>query len=217
MTDAHHPFSGISHAGDAPDAAQQTDVDGLVREAHALIFDCDGTLLKTPDLYAAAWQSAFANAGLQMDLGWYHERAGMSEHVLLDAFEGEKGVPVDRARAVRDLRRFILTNMGSVEEIPEIAAIARAHHARVPMAVASGGSREIVHASLQASGLLHLFDAVVTIDDVGTAKPAPDLFLEAASRLQTKPQKCLVFEDSPQGIEAAKAADMKWIDVKSMF
>lgn len=217
MTDAQYPSSGTSQAGHAPVPAQQTDVEGLVSEAHALIFDCDGTLLKTPDLYAAAWQSAFANAGLQMDLGWYHERAGMSEHVLLDAFEAEKGVLVDRARAVRDLRHFILTNIGSVEEIPEIATIARANYARIPMAVASGGSREIVHASLQASGLLHLFDAVVTIDDAGKAKPAPDLFLEAASRLQTKPQQCLVFEDSPQGIEAAKAADMKWIDVKSMF
>ena len=85
-----------------------------------------------------------------MDLDWYHHRAGMSEHVLLDAFEAEKNIALDRSRAVRDLRHFILAHVGSVEEIPGIAAIARANHGRKPMAVASGGSREIVRATLQA-------------------------------------------------------------------
>lgn len=194
---------------------QQERIERRVREADALIFDCDGTLLKTPDLYAAAWQSAFNTAGLEMKLDWYHDRAGMSEHVLLDAFEAETGASIDRARAVRDLRHFILTHIDCVEEITAIADIARANHGLKPMAVASGGSREIVHASLQAADLLALFRTVVTIDDVHNAKPAPDLFLEAAQRVETNPQSCLVFEDSPQGIEAAMAADMQWIDVNS--
>ncbi|MEO0980490.1 MAG: HAD hydrolase-like protein, partial [Pseudomonadota bacterium] len=124
---------------DAPNPApvQQADVDRCVREADALIFDCDGTLLKTPELYAAAWQSAFAKAGLEMKLDWYHDRAGMSEHVLLDAFEAETGAAIDRAAAVRELRHFILAHIGSVEEIPEVAAIVRASHGQKPMAVAS--------------------------------------------------------------------------------
>jgi len=217
MTDASHPVSGTVQAGHATAPEMRGDIERSIREADALIFDCDGTLLKTPVLYAAAWQSAFENAGLGMDLDWYHDRAGMSEHVLLDAFEAETGVTIDRSRAVRDLRHFILTHMDSVKEIPEIAAIARVSHGHKPMAVASGGSREIVHASLQASGLLPLFQTVVTIDDVGNAKPAPDLFQTAAERLDTEPQFCLVFEDSPQGIAAAKAADMNWIDVNSII
>ena len=140
----------------------------------------------------------------------------MSEHVFLDAFEAESGVAIDRSRAVRDLRRFILAHIGSVEEVTAIAAIVRANRGQKPMAVASGGSREIVHASLEASGLLPLFATVVTIDDVGKAKPAPDLFLTAAERLETSAQSCLVFEDSPQGFEAAQAAGMRWINVNSL-
>ncbi len=205
-----------SHDHSVPDPAREGNVETFVREAAALIFDCDGTLLKTPDLFAAAWQSAFAKAGHEMDLDWYHQRAGMSEHVLLDAFEAEKDIALDRSRAVRNLRHFILTHVDSVEEIPAIAAIARASHGHKPMAVASGGSHEIVHATLRASGLLHLFETVVTIDDVGKAKPAPDLFLEAATRLQAAPASCLVFEDSDQGIEAAKAAGMRCVDVASL-
>lgn len=217
MMNAPSPASGTGRAGRTLAPEQQADVDRSVRNADALIFDCDGTLLKTPELYAAAWQSAFAKAGLEMKLDWYHDRAGMSEHVLLDAFEAETGVAIDRPGAVRNLRHFILAHIGSVEEIPEVAAIVRASHGKKPMAVASGGSREIVQASLRASGLLHLFKAVVTIDDVRTAKPAPDLFLTAAARLETKPQSCLVFEDSPQGFAAAQAADMRWIDVNSII
>lgn len=188
-------------------------IDHLLRKAHALIFDCDGTLLKTPDLYNAGWQHAFSQAGLEMDAGWYHERAGMSEHVLMDAFEAEKKVAFDRDRTVQDLRQYILQNIQSVQEIPRVASIARAKHGHVPMAVASGGSRQIVEASLQASGLMPLFDTIVTIDDVEHAKPAPDLVLEAANRLKTPPKTCLVFEDSAQGLQAAANAGMAAIDV----
>lgn len=217
MADTLQPAPEASRAGLASGRGMDGNVETIVRGATALIFDCDGTLLKTPDLYAAAWQSAFAKAGHEMDPDWYHQRAGMSEHVLLDAFEAEKGITLDRFRAVRDLRHFILAHVGSVEKIPAIAAIACASHGHKPMAVASGGSHEIVHATLQASGLLPLFETVVTIDDVGKAKPAPDLFLEAANRLKAAPSSCLVFEDSPQGIEAAEAAGMRCVDVNPLL
>ena len=83
------------------------------------------------------------------------------------------------------------------------------------MAVASGGTREIVEATLTAVKLLDLFDAVVTIEDVGgRGKPAPDMFLEAARRLHTPPDQCTVFEDSDEGIEAARLADMTATDVR---
>ncbi|WP_299482429.1 HAD family phosphatase [uncultured Roseibium sp.] len=206
------PSATSSIDGSLAHSREQT-LETLLSAAHALIFDCDGTLLKTPDLYTVGWQYAFKKTGLDMDAGWYHERAGMSEHVLMDAFEAEKNMVLDRDRTVRDLRQYILENIHSVQEISKVASIARAKHRHMPMAVASGGSRQIVLASLEASGLLPLFDAIVTIDDVEHAKPAPDLFLEAASRLKTLPEACLVFEDSAQGLQAAANAGMTAIDV----
>lgn len=185
----------------------------LLNEARALIFDCDGTLVRTPDLYGRGWQKAFRIAGLDMDLDWYHQRAGMSEHVLMDEFELAHDITLDRERTVRDLRATLLQNMNSVREIPQIASIARQYHGVKPMAVASGGPGEIVLASLEATGLLSLFDAVVTIEDVANAKPAPDLFEEAARRLKTAAGSCLVFEDSPQGMQAAHCAGMPAFDV----
>jgi len=89
---------------------------------------------------------------------------------------------------------------------------------KVPMAVASGGTREIVEATLLTTKLLHLFNAVVTIEDVqGRGKPAPDIFLEAARRLHVAPGECTVFEDSDEGLDAARAAGMSATDVRLVY
>ena len=187
--------------------------EALLAKAKALIFDCDGTLVETPTLYASAWQDAFDAAGHKMDPAWYHARAGMSEDVLLDDYEAENDVKVDRNLAVRAMRSAVLKRIHEVSEIERISAIARRYRGILPMAVASGGPRQVVLASLKQTGLLPLFDTVVTIDDVSRPKPAPDLFLEAAKRLKVAPQSCLVFEDSPQGLEAAANAGMAAVDV----
>ncbi|MDB4688563.1 HAD family phosphatase, partial [Akkermansiaceae bacterium] len=79
--------------------------------------------------------------------------------------------------------------------------------------VASGGGRVVVDKTLQVLKITDLFDAVVTANDVVNGKPAPDIFLEAASRLGVLPAGCVVFEDAPAGIEAAKAAGMEVVVV----
>jgi beta-phosphoglucomutase-like phosphatase (HAD superfamily) len=111
------------------------------------------------------------------------------------------------------VRATFLEVLAELQEIEAITRIARENHGRVPMAVASDGPSEIVLATLRATGLRDLFDAVVTIEDVGRAKPAPDLFLEAARRLGVPPADVLVFEDTTEGLEAARQAGMQAVDV----
>ncbi|MCV0424791.1 MAG: HAD family phosphatase [Roseibium sp.] len=197
--------------------SEKEDLETLVSGAGALIFDCDGTLVDTPELYAMAWQHAFRSAGYVMTRDWYLKRAGLSEQVLLDAFETEHDVRLDRNRAVSDMRSSLHRNIGKVPEITSVCDIARRQRGQKPMAVASGGPRSAVVASLQATRLLPVFDTVITIEDVALPKPAPDLFLEAARKLGVEPSACLVFEDSPQGIEAAGNAGMQVIDVHGII
>ncbi|MES0883844.1 HAD family hydrolase [Roseibium sp. SCP14] len=192
------------------------DLETLISKAEALIFDCDGTLVDTPALYAKAWQEAFSNAGADMRPEWYLERAGLSEQVLMEAFENDFGVVLDRERMVADSRSFLQRNIDNVQEISAVCDIARRHKGQKPIAVASGGPVTAVRPSLEATNLLDLFDAIVTVEDVAHPKPAPDLFLEAARRLGVDPDACLVFEDSPQGIEAAQNAGMQVVDVNEM-
>jgi HAD superfamily hydrolase (TIGR01509 family) len=98
--------------------------------------------------------------------------------------------------------------------IEAVIDIARKYHGKVPLAVASSGNREHVMASLRDCGILHLFDAVVTCEDITNPKPAPDIFLLAAERIGCNPTKCRGFEDADLGMQALWAAGMQAIDVR---
>jgi len=184
-----------------------------VAAAGALIFDCDGTLVDTPPLYARAYVQAATAHGVKMTGDWYLARAGLSEHVLMDAMEEMHGRPYDRAALIASMRAAFMADIDALREIEVVADIARAWHGRKPLAVASGGPRRAVETSLGATGLRSLFDVLVTIEDVRAGKPEPDLFLEAARRIGIAPARCLVFEDSEQGVDAARRAGMRVIDV----
>jgi HAD superfamily hydrolase (TIGR01509 family) len=84
-----------------------------------------------------------------------------------------------------------------------------------PVAIASGGPRDVVVRSLEVSGLKPLFPVVVSADDVVHGKPSPDMFLLAAQLMGVAPERCLVFEDAEPGMRAAEAAGMAWVRVES--
>lgn len=185
-----------------------------LEKADGLIFDCDGTLVNSFPVYSKAWAAGFSLSGLTMSDVWYEERNGLSEHVLMDDFERDFNVRLDRDEVVSTMRAHYRKHLAdALVEIESITSVARRLAGIMPMAVASGGSREIVTQSLEALGLTALFDVIVTFDDVLKAKPETDLFLHAANALNLPPHRCLVFEDSPQWIEAAHRAGMAVIDV----
>jgi HAD superfamily hydrolase (TIGR01509 family) len=192
------------------------DIERRIAAARGLVFDCDGTLVDTLPVHAKAWAVGFATSGVEMAPDWYWPRSGFSEVDILDAFERDHGVVLDREHTTTTQRRAFHDHIADLREIAVVAAIARAQHGKLPMAVASSGWKSIVVPSLDAAGLSGLFDTVVTIDDVAEAKPAPDLFLEAARRLGVAPADCLVFEDSAQGLEAARLAGMPAVDVREL-
>jgi len=113
---------------------------------------------------------------------WYRIRSGLSEHILMDAFEKVSGLKLDREQVIAHMRNAYLENIGALSEISMIASIARKNVGRLAMAVASGGPAAIVVPSLRHLKLDTLFDAIITLDDVGVPKPAPNLFIEAARR-----------------------------------
>jgi HAD superfamily hydrolase (TIGR01509 family) len=85
------------------------------------------------------------------------------------------------------------------------------------MAVASGGTHNIIEAVLEHLGIRQLFNAVVTSEDVVNQKPAPDIFLEAARRIGVAPEFCRAYEDTDIGLEAIRAAGMEAVDVRLLL
>jgi beta-phosphoglucomutase-like phosphatase (HAD superfamily) len=183
-----------------------------------LIFDCDGTLVDTAPAHLAALKIALARVGLDMDDAWYFERVGLTPDDLLDQYEDHfSKLPIARPDLLAPYSVAFQGSLDEMREVQVVANMARAWRGRVPMCVASNGQRANVQASLNAVGLLPLFDFVVTVEDVERGKPAPDIFLEGARRMKVEPARCMVLEDSDEGLEAARRAGMPSIDVRTIW
>lgn len=186
----------------------------------ALIFDCDGTLVDTAPAHFHAISSALATQGHTMERGWYLERVGLTPDALLDAHEQRAGEmdgtlgPLDRDSVYGNYNQHFQAGLPLLQEIRLVADVARQYATKLPMAVASNGRLANVTASLRVTGLLPLFQTIVSADDVARGKPAPDVFLEAARRLGVEATACVVLEDSDEGLQAARAAGMYPVDIR---
>jgi HAD superfamily hydrolase (TIGR01509 family) len=177
------------------------------------IFDCDGTLADNMPLHYRAWSQAMGDFGGQYPEELFYEWGGRPTAMIVDALNKRYGLSMDVASVVRRKEDYYMKLIPEVRPLPEVVEIAKSMHGRLPLAVASGGHRELVLPTLDALGITQLFKAVVCAEDYERGKPYPDPFLLAAQRLGIAPGECVVFEDSPTGIQAAKAAGMPWVYV----
>jgi beta-phosphoglucomutase-like phosphatase (HAD superfamily) len=187
---------------------------------HALIFDCDGTLADTMPVHYRAWTTMLAEHGLVFPEPQFFALAGMPTAGIIARLAAEQGVavdPADIAPMVADKERRYVTMIDEVRPVEVVAEIAARYRGTMPMAVASGGEGWVVRRTLEVIGMLEWFDAVVGSEDTSLHKPEPDVFLEAARRLGTEPRRCVVFEDSDLGMEAARRADMHGVDIRAML
>jgi HAD superfamily hydrolase (TIGR01549 family) len=183
----------------------------------ALIFDCDGTLVDTSPAHLAALQVGLDAYGLTVAKEWYYPRGGLTADALMNDYEALLGRTVPREDILARHKAAFEEGLQGLQEITVIAEVAREWHGRVPMAVASNGRKEIVKASLTATKLLPLFDYIVTAEDVKRGKPEPDVFLEAARRMGVAAADCIVFEDTDEGLEGARRAGMRRVDIREYF
>ena len=184
----------------------------------ALVFDCDGTLVDSAPAHLHSMQQALASIGLTMEPEWYSTRHGLGPDDLLDAYQADFRVEsLARDDFYQAVNETFLANLHLIEEIQVVADVARHWFGVVPMAVASNGVRKNVEATLVATRLRPLFYTIVTAGEVQRAKPAPDVYLEAAHRMRVKPERVIVFEDSNEGLEAASRAGMRAFDIREVL
>ncbi len=191
----------------------ELDIELPVRRYEGYIFDCDGTIADTMPIHFRAWTRALTEAGGQFPEELFYEWGGKPTDVIVAQLNKLYGLSLDVATTVRQKEDYYLQMLSGVQPVEPVLKFARALQGTVPIAIASGGHRELVEATLNTLGILGMFDAVVCAEDYVHGKPAPDPFLEAARRLGVAPAGCIVFEDSPTGIEAAEAAGMDHVFV----
>jgi HAD superfamily hydrolase (TIGR01509 family) len=188
--------------------------DTLDFDPAAILFDCDGTLLLTSDLHFAAISEAAARQGAEMPQDWYMGLTGLERRGLFARFAGDFGLQLDVPTLVADSIALTITRAAAARENPEVASLARRLSLVKPVAVVTNSEAAVARAVLGATGLLPLFQAIITAEDAERPKPAPDLYLVAADRLGVKPNRCLVLEDSDQGLQAAREAGAVCLDVR---
>lgn len=180
----------------------------------AYIFDCDGTLADTMPLHYRAWCAALKEHNAEFPEALFYELGGVTTERIVEILNERHGhsMPVQPTATYKD--NLFVEMIPQILPIEPVVELVHQFHGAKPLAVASGGTREIVTKILGALGILKKFDAVVTAEDCRHGKPAPDPFLEAARRLGVAPARCLVLEDTTSGIAAAKAAGMQWVLVQ---
>jgi len=186
------------------------------RNYEALIFDCDGTLTDSMPLHYLAWSRTMSDYGIPFPEDRFYALGGMPSQQIVQLLASEHGISVDTRQAALEKEAEFLNLMHLLLPIREVLDVVVHFRGKLPMAVASGGYREIIVKQLQQIGCADHFQTVVTAEDTTRHKPEPDVFLLAAERLRANPSRCLVYEDSDLGIQAAQAAGMDYVDVRTI-
>ncbi len=180
----------------------------------AIFWDNDGVLVDTEDLYFQASREMLANIGVKLTAELFIQislKQGRSIFDLASA-QGVKPEDIDRLRNARNRRYRELLRTG-VHVLDGVEDALRRLHGRVLMGVVTSSLKahfDIIHTG---TGLLPLFDFVLTREDYEKSKPNPEPFLTAATQNGLQLKECIIVEDSARGLAAARSAGIKCIVV----
>ena len=181
-----------------------------------IIFDCDGTLADTMPLHWEAWRTVAERHGFHFPEERFYALGGVPSRDILQQINKEQNLALDTLRVSKEKEEAYLPRLKEARVVEPVVEVAFSHYGKVPMAVATGGTRKVISQVLSHLGIGHLFAHLVTSEDVARQKPAPDIFLEAAKRIGVPPEKCLAYEDTDLGLRAIAAAGMKGVDVRRL-
>ena len=177
------------------------DLDGVLADTEPISFEILRDFVAPHEVTWTTYQTLIGKSGLDFAI-WLKETYQFSE-------------PIDTLQAAANHYRETKVSEIMVQEMPGAAAL-MTHFKQngLKLAVASNSSRKWVDAILKSSKLESFFDLVITAEDVARPKPAPDIYVQTASQLEVLPEKCMVFEDSPAGVNAALSAKMLTVQLR---
>lgn len=186
----------------------------------AFIFDLNGTMINDMQYHALAWYDILNN---DLKAGLTHDEVkvqmyGKNEE-LLERIFGKNYFPASKVKelSIKKERRYqetYLPNLALINGLQQF--LERAKKAGIVMAIGSAAIPFNIDFVLDNLHVRHFFKTIVSADDVTTSKPEPETFTRCAELLNVSPEKCLVFEDAPKGVEAANNAGMKTIVLTTM-
>jgi beta-phosphoglucomutase family hydrolase len=180
------------------------------------LFDWDGVVIDSAQQHERSWQLLARETGRSLPEYFFKRSFGMKNEAILPGILGWTEDPAEiRTFSLRkeELYREILKEDG-IEPLPGVRAFLETLKAAgVPCAIGSSTHRLNIDTCLERFGFTGFFTGIISAENVGKGKPDPDVFLKAAQLLGVPPERCVVFEDAPVGIEAGLRGGMKVVGV----
>jgi beta-phosphoglucomutase family hydrolase len=179
----------------------------------AYLFDCDGTIVDSMPLHYIAWKKALAEWSCTFDEQLFYAWGGLPVAEIISLLNERQRLSMSVEDVSSRKESIYLDLLPELKAIPEVVEHIEEQHGRIPFAVVSGSTRESVTASLTSVKLLDKFDTLVCAGDYKKSKPDPEAFLLAATKLGVVAKRCMVFEDTDMGVQAANAAGMASVKI----
>ena len=180
-----------------------------------LIFDLDGTLVDSMPAHFDAWCKALSEHGAPeiFPEDVFYAMGGRPTKDIVNVLNGEMNLKLDPDAVSSSKRSAFLESMGKIELIMPVIEFVKENYGKVPMAIATGGSRHVAQKTIELLEIDQYFQTMVTADDVECGKPDPEVFLKAAKAINIAPEDCIAFEDAAPGILAAQTAGMRVVTI----
>lgn len=182
-----------------------------------MLFDLDGVLVHSMPLHTEAWRRYLERLGIEVEDIERTMHGKRNPELVREWFGShlaENAVLEHGAAKERLFREMMQSEDPALFRIPGLLEFLE-RHKDVPKAIGSNAEAANIDFVLDHLGLRRFFDVVVHGHEVEHPKPFPDIYLKAAKRLGAEPSHCIVFEDSPPGVEAARAAGMRVVAVET--
>jgi HAD superfamily hydrolase (TIGR01509 family) len=184
----------------------------------AVIFDMDGVIVDSEKIYQEIERQMYHDLGIPVSREEHRLFIGAAERSMWKYMKEKYRMEADTDELIKEERNRFMARLDEHGGIPLMAGLKELLETLtrdgIPSLVASSSSREIIEKVLLTNRIRHFFKDITGGDEVIHSKPAPDIFLDTASKARMAPGRCLVIEDSPNGIRAARSAGMKVIALR---